>query len=389
MPTYPGRSGSPPSEQPAPAALSVTMTLFDLHGFRFDLNDENDALSAIADMYKWFAEGEGSADASSDLSLTHLENDVSHEYVLGGAQRMFGRAEDRFTVRDYASKLAISPDWSSLSCSPQASTSTLMNLIEGELRRRLAGEGKIMLHASGVRYEGETIVFPAWRYTGKTNTMLSFVSRRADFLGDDAVLVDADGTAYAYPVPIHVLQYNLRGFPTLFDRTRFEQVKDLLHLRIANQTEEMPQYSFVRGVLDYVNHHFIKETYWGHPPDLFDGISIPESTAADKVVLLETTETLTDDCRLEPIDAGPFTRALRSIGEYEYNSTLLRTYGAFDMLFPDRDSRLDALDRLQEQEQAIQSSFAECVDTYRLLVPEEDNWSRDIQDRIVETVATA
>jgi len=262
-------------------------------------------------------------------------------------------------------------------------------MLEGEMRASLAPSGKAILHASAIEYEGETILFPAWRHTGKTNTMLSFAVRGAAFLSDDRLFVDEDGTAYSYPTPINLLQYNLRAFPELLDRTWTERATDKISLEIARHTEGMPEHSFVRGTLDYLNNHVIKDSYTLHPSVLFDGIEIPESTAADKVILLETTEEPIGHCRLEPLSDAELAQALMSITEYEWNSKLQQLYSGYDMLFPDRPAKTAQLESLRSAERDVYKRFSTDVSSFRLAVPEEEEWELETQERVVETTLNA
>ena len=76
----------------------------------------------------------------------------------------------------------------------------------------------ILCHASGVVYEGRTIIFPAWRNIGKTNTLLSFMFDGASYLADDWCLLDEHKTAYRVPKRLHLFDYNFNSFPSLIDR---------------------------------------------------------------------------------------------------------------------------------------------------------------------------
>ncbi|MXR41867.1 hypothetical protein GRX01_11030 [Halobaculum sp. WSA2] len=360
------------------------MNVFDIYGYQLGIDGSTDALDKLSNAYGSFSST--GTDVDINLQISQLTQSLRHEHKLGGAKRFYGRSEDRFTLRDHASTIAVDEDWTEVACSSKASTSTLTTLLEGQLRQQLAPEGKAMIHGSGVRYEGETLLFPAWRHTGKTNTMLSFAVRGGDFLSDDRLFVDERGMAHSYPMPINLLQYNLRAFPELLARSNFERFKDRLSMALASQTEGMPEHSFVRGVLDYLNNHVIKDSYKYHPSDLFEDIvTIPQETPIDKLVLLETTESDIDHCRIEPIEAKTMARILGSITDFEWNTTLHDTYSAYDMLFPERDGLTDQLMQLRSREREVYEAVAETADVYRLQVPEEEEWSRETQQRVVET----
>ncbi len=58
--------------------------------------------------------------------------------------------------------------------------------------------------------EGKTILCPGWRNVGKTNLLLSFLKDGAEFLSDDWVLIDSNGSLFSLPKRINLLHYNYR-----------------------------------------------------------------------------------------------------------------------------------------------------------------------------------
>ncbi len=91
-------------------------------------------------------------------------------------------------------------------------------VLQPAFNRFLVPKGWCTAHASGVAFDGKTVVFPAFGGTGKTGLMLEFMIDGADFVADDHVLLGSDGAIAVYPRWIHLLEYNFRMFPELFDR---------------------------------------------------------------------------------------------------------------------------------------------------------------------------
>ncbi len=82
----------------------------------------------------------------------------------------------------------------------------------------LLKKGWCLAHASAVVYQGKAILFPAMGGTGKTSIMLEFLSRGADYMGDDHIMVSEHGNMALFPRWIHMMEYNWSLFPELFGR---------------------------------------------------------------------------------------------------------------------------------------------------------------------------
>ena len=73
----------------------------------------------------------------------------------------------------------------------------------------------LFLHASGVVKKNQALIFPAWRNTGKTNTILLECKRGSHFLGDDYVILK-NKIAYLYPKALNLFSYNFEAFPEVY-----------------------------------------------------------------------------------------------------------------------------------------------------------------------------
>jgi hypothetical protein len=85
-------------------------------------------------------------------------------------------------------------------------------------------EGRCLIHASAVKYDGETMVFAGEGGVGKTSMLLSTPKEDAEFFGDDFVGIDADGNIYPYPKKLMIYGHNTLGLDydnpsdSIFDR---------------------------------------------------------------------------------------------------------------------------------------------------------------------------
>jgi hypothetical protein len=79
----------------------------------------------------------------------------------------------------------------------------------------LAG-GALPLHASAFEVDGRGVVTTGWSKGGKTEAMLTFVTRGARFVGDEWVYVDGQGArVHGLPEPIRVWEWHLAQLPRL------------------------------------------------------------------------------------------------------------------------------------------------------------------------------
>ncbi len=73
----------------------------------------------------------------------------------------------------------------------------------------------LFIHSSGVSKNNKITIFPAWRNTGKTNTILEFCQNGFDFCGDDFCLLYKQDI-YLYPKSLNIFSYNLKAFPSVY-----------------------------------------------------------------------------------------------------------------------------------------------------------------------------
>lgn len=74
--------------------------------------------------------------------------------------------------------------------------------------------GAAPLHASAFVHEGTGVVATGWSKGGKTEAMLAFVSRGAQYVGDEWIYLTDDGArVYGIPEPVRVWDWHLRELP--------------------------------------------------------------------------------------------------------------------------------------------------------------------------------
>lgn len=96
-------------------------------------------------------------------------------------------------------------------------------LLEALVTRKLLDAGVALVHAAGIVCDGRATVLASMGRMGKTSTTLSVLGRRDDlgFMGDNVLLLDREGTAYAWPATLGVFPGTAVADETLPGDVRF------------------------------------------------------------------------------------------------------------------------------------------------------------------------
>ena len=81
------------------------------------------------------------------------------------------------------------------------------------------GHGRIPMHAGAFVHEGRGILTLGWAKGGKSETLLAFTARGADFVGDEWIHLDPSTRRLrALPEPMRVWDWQIRAVPKLAER---------------------------------------------------------------------------------------------------------------------------------------------------------------------------
>jgi len=100
-------------------------------------------------------------------------------------------------------------------------------ILQPVLNRIIVPKGWCFAHASAVSSGDSIAVFAAMGGTGKTNLLIELLGRGLGYMGDDKIIVSRDGRCLLYPHGIHLLNYNCKMFPEVFEKA----FKDKAELR--------------------------------------------------------------------------------------------------------------------------------------------------------------
>ncbi|MFC7008677.1 hypothetical protein [Halalkalicoccus salilacus] len=338
-------------------------------------------------MYSHFAVSE--PDREPDLVYEITTQQPDPDSVLGKPNEHYGRDGDRFIVRNSGSNFfTVNEDWNHITASPGQEPFYVVYLIEFEARRQLAKEGYALIHASGVQIDGRTHLFPAWRSAGKTNTLLSLLQAGGNYLSDDRLWVNADGSALGYPLSVNMQPHNLESFPGASDI----ETEETMRTRVSGLLDENVEKS--RSIVDkglyFLNKEFLKQggREFFSVDELIPQSEFVEEAEIDTAVVLRAAPKASR-ISCEEIASDDASIETTTISHYEWNGRIEEYFRAFDALFPEHGGKkVEQFEQVIDEEERIFAELFDDIGTYRAFIPRQRNWSETGLDRdLVETVS--
>jgi len=256
-----------------------------------------------------------------DLTITSLPTIASppRAELLGAPNDHYKTTKNNYSIVKFGDSIVINRDFTQIKASSTAPADLVRLLMEWRIRQELLNEGYSMIHASGVVYDNISIIFPAWRHTGKTNTMLTFLKKGSSFLSDDRLAIGSDGTVLGYPTDLHLLSYNYRSFPEIAPRSLTSKLRRVVSHNLSGMTSQRSSI-FSKG-LNLLNNTFISENHWFPVHQVFPDSDTITQTALDKIILLRATTR--DEPYIVPINDSELSAALCAISYREWDKNLL------------------------------------------------------------------
>jgi hypothetical protein len=265
--------------------------------------------------------------------------------ILGSPEKFYAETANQFLSVRYGETVSISPDRSKIWCSPGAPPDFVRLLAEWMLRRKLLDQRFAMIHASGVKYEGQTIVFPAWRHTGKTNTMLTLLEEGASYISDDRLFVSDDGRIRGYPTDLHLMSYNYRSFPEIAPNTFSSKVRSFISEKVNKMTQSHS--SKISKGLNLVNEAVVARNDWRDVTNVFPETETIFKDKLDQIVLLRTTSDPTP--HIEKLSKEKLSASLSSINHREWDLDLIEISAAYHSLIDDDTLLGEIEDGIEQQ----------------------------------------
>ena len=201
------------------------------------------------------------------------------------------------------------------------------------LNLTLLAKGVLPLHASAFVHEGTGVVATGWSKGGKTEALLAFAARGAEYVGDEWVYLAANGAqVYGIPQPIRIWEWQLRQLPEYARLLRTGERARLKALDVLAGAERVLQ------PLDGRLAALVKrQRYVDVAPERVFGRLGPMSAPFDRLFLLMSHES--SEVVVEPADPLEIGRRMAFSLRHE-SLDLLAAYLKFRFAFPDASSHV-------------------------------------------------
>ncbi|MEL7157833.1 MAG: hypothetical protein AAFN30_14710 [Actinomycetota bacterium] len=225
----------------------------------------------------------------------------------------------------------------------------------------LLARGHVPLHASAFRYQGQGVLVMGWEKGGKTETLLAFANRGADYIGDEWVVLSPDGTSmFGLPFKVTIWDWQLPYLDQLLpgvtgrDRVFFRAVRaiDRIHGRLeVSPLRRLPPVGALGRALPTIRRQLRIRV---QPETLFGERRVDGPTRLDRALLVIGHDRT--DVTVAPLEATAIARRMPASNLFEH-ARLLEHYRAYRFAFPERANEL--LDQLAERTEA---SLAVAID---------------------------
>jgi hypothetical protein len=216
--------------------------------------------------------------------------------------------------------------------------------------------GVMPLHAAAFLHRGLGVLVTGWSKGGKTETLLGFMARGAEYIGDEWVYLDpAKGSMSGLPEPMRLWDWQIRSVPGLAGSVPLASRAGMAVIRgttaVAGAVGRLPVLrgrapgrTIARG-LPYLERQLAVQL----PPSVvFDGRVHNDPVPIDRVLFVVSANR--SDVAVSSID--PETLVERSVQSVDHERLdLVATYLKFRYAFPDRRNRL--LEEASEREAAL------------------------------------
>lgn len=333
---------------------------------------EGDTTSSLGeDLFRYYSKLQTKTDEPAAISCSIRPVDPTPDRILGDPETYFGRQGDQFIDKRSGGVVVIDNDLDSIVCSPGARSYFVKRYLEYRVRERMIEQDIALLHGSGFRFNDTVTVLPAWRHTGKTNTMISFLREGGDYISDDRVWVTPSGDVRGFPIPVNMLPYNLDSFPSLTEWTTIEKARNKASEILSEWI--VPRRSLPDNALHFFNMYYLEpDSEYRYIDEMIPSTSYIDRETIDQLVFLQATSG--DTVQIESLSEADATDLLTAISHYEWNADMQELMNAYNALFPDDDGKIEQIESLVSKENDIFASLVDSVDIKMMRLPREEDW---------------
>jgi hypothetical protein len=227
------------------------------------------------------------------------------------------------------------------------------------LNLTVLARGALPLHASAFVHQGTGVVATGWTKGGKTEALLAFAARGAEYVGDEWVYVDADGSrVHGIPEPIRIWGWHLRQLPqyealvSSADRTRLRAIE--LVLGAERALRRVRPGRGPAGVMTRLAPLLLRQLFVDVEPARLFGRVGAQSAAFDRLFFLVSSDS--PEIAVEPVD--PLEVGERMVFSLQHERLdLMAAYLKYRFAFPAAANPF--FEQLEEiQRRALAEAFA-------------------------------
>lgn len=244
----------------------------------------------------------------------------------------------------------------------------LLNYI---INLRILKKNFIPLHASAFRYSGKTAVVMGWAKGGKTETLLAFANHGSEFIGDESLLISADGNQiFSLPSQVTIWKWQFKEIPDLLPKIPFQKkflfffvmLMDFIY-KSAEKTGLKNFFLFrliKEGLPAFKRQLFIRE----RPQDLFEGRIVKGAVKPDRLILILSHNS--EEITVSNCEPSEISERMLNSNLYEF-SYLLKFYDEFRYAFPGKNN--DFIDNLRAHYTTLMKRAFGNIKSYKVLHP--------------------
>lgn len=240
------------------------------------------------------------------------------------------------------------------------------------LNLTVISKGALPLHASAFNYNGNGILTTGWSKGGKTETLLAFAAKGAEYIGDEWVYLSSDGQhMYGIPEPIRVWHWHLQQMPYYRSMIGKSDLARLWVLNICVKSMELFEPSAIgrrSGLLKLTRRIKVllkQQMHVDLPPEkLFGKMVGAIKGSPDKVFFVASRDE--PHVTVEPIPPQEIVKRM-VFSLQEERMTFMSYYLRFRFAFPDLSNPL--IDRAEEIQRQILTKVMADKETYAVYHP--------------------
>ena len=233
-------------------------------------------------------------------------------------------------------------------------------------------KGFLPMHASAFTYKGVGALATGWAKGGKTETLLAFADKGAEYVGDEWVYLSQDGQRmYGIPEPIRIWDWHLQELPDYWKLVGRSDRARLRGLNMLTQSIDKVTSSAVgRGLppvklMKRANPILKRQRYVHLPPrTLFGQEHEPMAGNLDKIFFVASHETA--DITVRPMDPQEVARRM-VFSLQEERTDFMTYYMKFRFAFPEAQNQL--IEQVVEIQRELLQRILAGKETYSVYHP--------------------